>query len=262
MIIPCLYEFEVDYCFTSLWYIETFIQTETTTNDFNVTIQDKSSFKTRHQTASIFFGDDAVRRGINDIQQAGQYWLLSTTVILTVAAVFILIILWLKMCKKNQLPCLAHFSARFLRTGRRPLRSQSVGSNRSRVMFRSGRTNERRVDKDDPGELIGEDGDTEIAALMNVNIIQPDCIKLGKEIGGGHFGQVFRASLLTKKATVDGQQEIKTELVAVKAIGFETIGLAACDELMHEAKIMAAFDHPNILALRGVVFNRKKNTSV
>lgn len=157
------------------------------------------------------------------------------------------------------MPYLVRFASRF-ETGRRPLRNQLVSSGRSRVTFRSNTVNQRQANNDNnASESKDEDGeDTEIAALMNINVIQPDCIKLGKEIGEGHFGRVFRASLITKKATANGQ-EVKTELVAVKAIGFESIGLAACDELMHEAKIMASFDHPNILALHGVVFNSKNH---
>ena len=54
-----------------------------------------------------------------------------------------------------------------------------------------------------------------------------------------------------------GNNKTVSELVAVKVIRSEGMGLKAHDELMHEAEIMASFNHPNILAIRGIVFNRK-----
>jgi len=94
---------------------------------------------------------------------------------------------------------------------------------------------------------------------MHANSIAPDRIKLGKQIGGGHFGQVFRATLTTTATTTTSNgQRTGTELaVAVKVIRSKAFGFAAIDELLHEADIMASFDHPNILKTHGVVHGRK-----
>ncbi len=79
-------------------------------------------------------------------------------------------------------------------------------------------------------------------------ILLREWIQLEEEIGQGCFGQVYRGQLKS------GQQGSYAETVAIKIIKNPGDREAERD-LIREARTMAKFSHPNILEIRGIVFN-------
>lgn len=90
-------------------------------------------------------------------------------------------------------------------------------------------------------------------------ILLREWIELEDEIGEGFFGKVYRGRLKHS----NGQAEdfsyinVEDELVAVKKLKPVNANLVHSlnDDLIREATTVASFSHPNILALKGVVFN-------
>ena len=79
-------------------------------------------------------------------------------------------------------------------------------------------------------------------------ILLREWIQLEEEIGQGCFGQVYRGRLNS------GQQGAYAETVAIKIVKNPGDREAERD-LIREARTMAKFSHPNILEIRGIVFN-------
>jgi len=116
-----------------------------------------------------------------------------------------------------------------------------VRSGCSRVVLALRYKDERREDNN----IINAINDAE----MNFNVIDSHRIILGTKIGQGQFGQLFRGFYITN----DHEGQTVMQSVALKVIGRTTR-----DQLtMRQAKIIAAFNHPNIIAIRGIVENRK-----
>ena len=138
-------------------------------------------------------------------------------------------------------------------------------------------------DGDNNNEGVGDDEDdseemSQLAQFKSFSLIRPEWIVLKQEIGEGCFGKVFRGSLLQQPSSFkklndkigqeaahlqidqdeEGGDRGEHEPVAVKVLK-AAAGPTAQDDLLHEAEIMASFTHPNILALRGIVINGKKN---
>ena len=214
---------------------------------------------------------DEGRARVEQDQSAFNSWIwigVGGTIVLLILAVLV-VILFINKKRKDQWQPHEISSRRF---NHRTLSTRSSSTSRrhretlishqessvdigcSRLLLRSEYT-DAREDKNDNRE----DGSTG-RPVMHANSIAPDRIKLGKQIGGGHFGQVFRATLTTTTtttATSNGQRTGTELAVAVKVIRSKAFGFAAIDELLHEADIMASFDHPNILKTHGVVHGRK-----
>lgn len=138
-------------------------------------------------------------------------------------------------------------------------------------------------DGDNNNEGVGDDEDdsedtSQLAQFKSFSLIRPEWIVLQHEIGEGCFGKVFRGSLLQQPSSFkklndkigqeaahlqidhdeEGGEQDEHEPVAVKVLK-AAAGPTAQEDLLHEAEIMASFTHPNILALRGIVINGKKN---
>jgi len=171
--------------------------------------------KTRHQTQRSF-----ARHHQQEEVLIGPYWLMITTAVLAVSAIIIAIIFWLKIYKKNRHSL---STRRFVRVSTRRRRRNHLHEG-SRV---------------DSVEVLSISDDERQDDAIVIPPMPSDRIILGKEIGEGHFGQVFRGHLMTSNGHREG-----AELVAVKVIRSEIrsegMGLKAHDELMHEAEIMAA----------------------
>lgn len=106
--------------------------------------------------------------------------------------------------------------------------------------------------------LVPSDLMANVDQLKSFHLIRPEWIKLEQEIGEGCFGKVFRGSLFQPAGSLqDGQgSSANSEAVAVKVLK-AAAGPTAQEDLLQEAEIMAAFSHPNILALKGIVLNGK-----
>ena len=164
------------------------------------------------------------REGVGHLQQAGL-------ILLLIAVIFTA----LNFIKKWHKSLILHL----------PLTDYNqqsvVSSGCSRVVLALRYKDERREDNN----IINAINDAE----MNFNVIDSHRIILGTKIGQGQFGQLFRGFYITN----DHEGQTVMQSVALKVIGRTTR-----DQLtMRQAKIIAAFNHPNIIAIRGIVENRK-----
>ncbi len=69
------------------------------------------------------------------------------------------------------------------------------------------------------------------------------CLRLGKKLGAGQFGEVFKASWRTKEGDV--------------AVAVKTLKAGAVDDdkikFLQEAAIMGQFKHPSVVTMHGIV---------
>lgn len=86
-------------------------------------------------------------------------------------------------------------------------------------------------------------------------VLLREWIDLEEEIGQGCFGKVYRGRYRRPGAS-SSDPPVCDETVAVKVLkASSSAGQGAERDLFREARIMAEFSHPNILAVRGVVIN-------
>lgn len=83
-------------------------------------------------------------------------------------------------------------------------------------------------------------------------ILLREWITLEEEIGQGHFGKVYRGHY--RRPGPFNSLPLCDETVAVKVLKANA-GREAEQEVFREARVMAEFSHPNILAVHGVVLN-------
>eukprot|EP00055_Hartaetosiga_balthica_P003202 m.6891 g.6891 ORF g.6891 m.6891 type:complete len:707 (-) comp2670_c0_seq1:381-2501(-) len=102
-------------------------------------------------------------------------------------------------------------------------------------------------DKDDYDKMAELDELMKRQVLVGVqpgklNNIPYSDIELGKELGAGEFGKVYRGVYKSAAGKID---------VAIKTLQADKIG--GSDDFLREAKLMAALKHQNVVLLLGVV---------
>ena len=104
-------------------------------------------------------------------------------------------------------------------------------------------------------------GEPSCSAAREDLILLREWIELQDEIGQGCFGKVYRGRF-RRPGPSSSDAPVCDELVAVKVLktSCNAGGTNAERDLFHEARTMAEFSHPNILAVRGVVINGKKKS--
>ena len=210
-------------------------------------------------------------------QSIGAAWLLTPSVILIVAVVIFIIVVWIKLCQKErEEEQLVRYSKDSFSTSRRRQSSdfdnnddaddnnksgiaialQTSLLNEAHFVLNPGYDNcgptQDEEQKITINEITCADGNntTKNNELFNLykpsfyKFIQADCISLHQQIGEGYFGKVFSGYLIDmKQENSDKQQQ---DAAAHRG-----------SAMLQEAEIMASFNHPNILALRGVVKNSR-----
>ena len=98
--------------------------------------------------------------------------------------------------------------------------------------------------EDDGAEFSDEDGDQDSADYWGNWRVNRDQLEVGKKIGDGEYGEVFRGVL---KGT--GKNVGMASMVAVKSLKRRD----AAAEFLEEARIMIELRHPNLVNFYGVV---------